>query len=92
VCLTQISHGPVYTTAVTGQCVQPGLQFSALSHNFGVCFVTLPDMPVQSMVLKLTNTDHKDMRFVAVMICIVEEINHTVYKLCVDVAFWLKLY
>ena len=44
--------------------VQPGLEFSTTSHNFGVCFLSQPDMPVPSMLLTLTNTDNKDIRFV----------------------------
>ena len=62
VCFVQISHGPLYVMKVTGTCIQPGLQFSTTSHNFGVCFVARPDLPVETTVLKLTNTDCKDIR------------------------------
>jgi len=62
-CNVQISHGPTYTMKVTGTCVQPGLQFSTTSHDFGVCFVARLDLPVQSVVLKLTNVDIKDIRY-----------------------------
>jgi len=61
--VVQISHGPVYTMKVTGTCVQPGLQFSTTSHDFGACFVARPDLPVQSTILKLTNADVKDIRY-----------------------------
>ena len=60
----QISQGPTYAVKVTGMSVQPGLQFSTTSHNFGVCFLSQPDMPVPSMLLTLTNTDNKDIRFI----------------------------
>jgi len=68
----QISHGPTYTMKVTGTCVQPGLQFSTTSHDFGACFVARPDLPVQSVVLKLTNGDVKDIRshFCNVLPCV----------------------
>ena len=59
----QISQGPTYAVKVTGMSVQPGLQFSTTSHNFGVCFLSQPDMPVPSLLLTLTNTDVKDIRF-----------------------------
>jgi len=58
----KISHGPKYAIKLVGTCVQPGLQFSTVSHDFGVCFVARTGMTVQSTILKLTNTEHKDIR------------------------------
>ena len=59
----RVVHGPTYVIQVTGVGVLPGLHFSFTQFNFGSCFLHRGGMPPPTTVLKLTNTDKKDIRY-----------------------------
>ena len=57
-----VSNGPTYLIQVLGTGVLPGLHFSFKQHDFGPAFVHR-GMPPLKTVLKLTNTDKKEIRY-----------------------------
>ena len=59
----RVVHGPTYVIQVTGVGVLPGLHFSFTQFNFGSCFLHRGGMPPPTTVLKLTNTDKRDIRY-----------------------------
>ncbi len=61
--ILQISNGPTYVLQVSGYGILPGLHFSQSSVNFGPCFIHRAGMPLQTSVVKLTNTDRKEIRY-----------------------------
>uniref|UniRef100_H2XZ27 Hydin adenylate kinase-like domain-containing protein n=1 Tax=Ciona intestinalis TaxID=7719 RepID=H2XZ27_CIOIN len=73
----KVTDGPNYLCHVIGNGVNPGLDFSFDSHDFGACFIYRAGMPIKSETLTIIN---KDTREISVE-CLYQSTSH------LDVAF-----
>ena len=64
----KVNHGPSFHIALNGLGVSPGLHFSFLSANFGNCFIYRAGMPTHTKILKLTNKDKKEIRYIILLL------------------------
>ncbi len=64
-----------------GEGVTPGLRFSFSKHEFGACFIHRAGIPAPTAVLRLTNTDSRDIRSDRVWGSLYDRLQHA-HKYC----------